>query len=139
MSIKTSDIKPNPDIPTDKKFGELYKAILLGQLDYYDGIIDIQGIKPFSDYKPKPKTADIHYILKRIQNHDYPRIHLYQEGEVFIMSDDYNTYYTYLELELKEIPSLIMGEPTGKYVIKKNKIPNPKELTAVVLEEPQRN
>lgn len=139
MKIDISKVIPDKRVQTDKKFIQLYQKILQGQLDYYDAVVKIEGIKPFSDYKPEPKTVDIHYILKRMQNHNYPRIHLYQEGEVFIMSDDYNAYYTYIELGLKEIPSLVMGEPTGKWVTRKDKIPNPKELTAVLLEEPKRH
>lgn len=139
MKIDISKVTPDKRVPTDKKFRELYKKILLGQLGYYYAIIDVRGIKPFTDYKPDPSTAFRHKMLKRLQNRDYPKIHLYQEGEVFIMSDDHHAYYTYLELGITEIPSLVMGEPTGRWVISKDKIPNPKELTAELLEEPMKN
>lgn len=137
--INLSDLTVDKEVPTDKKFGELYKKIMLSELDYYYAIIKMKAIRPFSMYKPKPHAGNQVYMLGRIKNGDYPAMHVYQDGDEFIMSDDYHTYYTYLELGLDEAPCFVMGEPSGKNVVSKKQVDNPKGLEAVVLDDPTRN
>lgn len=39
----------------------------------------------------------------------------YQVGDFFIMSDDYPTYYAYLESGQQFAPCYVLGEPRGPY------------------------
>ena len=140
MNIKLDDIKTDPNIPEDKKFGELFKKVLLKELPFYVAIIKTEGIKPFSSYKPTPSTALNHDILTNIKSGHHPKIHVYQEDEYFIMSDDYRTYFTYLELKKNLIPCIVLGsEPVGKYVTGVSDVICGYDMSVEILENPERN
>ncbi len=118
-NIKLSDIKvkfggKNP--PKDKKCIELFMKAHQGQIPAYWGMIDIEGIKPFSNYRPETSQAFIDNIHQKLKSGDLPSLYVYPENKLFIMSDDYNLYYIYLYSGYKKLPCFILGEPTGKYI-----------------------
>jgi len=120
--MNTSKNQITGSVPTDHKFIELYKNVMTGELPFYSALIKQEGIVPFSDYKPTIPRAYLHFIIHQIGLEYMPKLHVYQENDKFIMSDDYNTYYSYILLNVKNIPCYVMGEPIGEYVLEKQKI-----------------
>ena len=119
--------------PKDEKFISLYKKALTGKLKCTLAVINIKGIKQFSDYQPKISKDFKDYFTKRIEKKDYPKIHVYPEGDHFIMSDDYSSYYLYLNQGFNQILCLVMGKATGEHVHTKSKpfkLTIPKEISA---------
>lgn len=126
--MDTSKLKPNfgmPDNPEkDEKLIELIMLAREGKIPVYTAIVDINKLKPFCDYKPKKESFDKtkEYLRKNIEKHEPPLLHVYQEGDYLIMSDDYNSYFMYLEEEFKKVPCIIFGETNIKEVENKEKI-----------------
>lgn len=115
-----SKIKTNKDVPVDEKFSQLFKKILLKEAPFYKALIKFEGIRPFSDYLPKLHAGLVQKMLQGITVKQYPYIHVYQKGDYFIMSDDYQTYYTYLQLKQQIIPCIVLcTEPKGRFVLEK--------------------
>jgi len=102
-----------PDNPEkDEKLIELIKSAKRRSTPVYTATVEIQKIKPFCEYKPKvdafKKTKD--HLKKSIEKNDPPLLHVYQDGDHLIMSDDYNAYYTYKEEGFNMVPCIIFGE-----------------------------
>ena len=113
-TIKTSDIKVSfdgeNDPPKDEVLIYLLKKAYRGELLCHKAIIDWEGIKPFSDYRPKITQDFENHFLSSIKNEKHPPLYVYQDGDKFIMSDDYNLYYFYKEVGCSNVPCLIIGE-----------------------------
>ena len=102
-----------PDNPEkDETLIELIISAKKGETPVYTAIVNIQKIKPFCDYKPKKERFDKteEYLRKNIEKQDPPHLHVYQNGEYLIMSDDYNAYFMYIEEGFKMVPCIIFGE-----------------------------
>jgi len=102
-----------PDNPEkDETLIKLITSAKKGETPVYTAIVDINKIKPFCDYKPKKERFNKteKYLIKNIEDQDPPRLHVYQNGEYLIMSDDYNAYFTYIEEGFKMVPCIIFGE-----------------------------
>ncbi len=118
-TIKLSDIKikfGGKNLPKDNNFLDRYKQASLGKIPVYWGMINIEGIKPFSNYRPEISQDFIDNIHQKLNSGDLISIYVYPQKGVFIMSDDYNVYYLYIYSGYKKIPCYILGEPEGKYV-----------------------
>lgn len=114
-------IKPNPNIPTDQKLLDLLRVAYTGDFSCYKALIKFDAIKPFSAYVPKINKD---YLLKFKEEEDNGQIHyifVYQERDKFIMSDDYFAFYSFVVYGFKEIPCVVLGEPTGESVLFKGK------------------
>ena len=131
-TIKVSDIKisfggkNNP--PKDEMLIHLLKKAYRGDLMCHMAVIDWEGIKPFSDYRPKIAQDFENYFLSAIKNKEHPALYVYQDGDKFIMSDDYNSYYLYQKYGHDQVLTIVLGDPEGKYVISKGeafKLPLP--------------
>lgn len=121
--MKTEDVAnlPSGNKPTDNKLLELLTGAYKGEFLCHTALILIEGIRPFSDYNPVISKEFRDYFHYR-QTTDFPSmLYVYQEGDKFIMSDDYLSYHQYLEDGLKEVPCTVLGDPVGKYVSKKGK------------------
>lgn len=124
----TSKLKANfgmPDYP--EKDEKLIKLISSAQKDLvpaYKAIVDIKKIKPFCEYKPKKKDfkKQKKFIVRNIAKGDPPSLHVYQEGEYFIMSDDYNSYFNYLDQGFSEVPCIIFGKTNIEGLVNKREI-----------------
>lgn len=124
----------------DSMFSELFRKVLQKQLPFYKAVIQIEGIKPFSEYKPEPSSAFSHSVLMDIKAGRYPYLHVYQKDDLFIMSDDYRTYYSYLELAQSAVPCIVLGnEPTGKYVLEKGNADYDYSMYLQVIEKPKQS
>lgn len=135
-----SDLKIDEKMPMDSMFSDLFRKLLKKEIPFYKALIQIDGIKPFSPYKPALSSAFSHNMLSEINAGKYPYLHVYQKGDVFIMSDDYRTYYSYIELDQKAIPCIVMGEePSGKYVLEKGKADYDYSMYIHVMEKPKKS
>lgn len=121
--MKTEDMAnlPSGNKPIDDKLKEFLKGAYLGKFLCHTALILVEGIQPFSDYKPGISKEFRDYFHYRLASGFPSTLYVYQEGEKFIMSDDYLAYYQYLEDGLKEVPCTVLGDPIGKYVSKKGK------------------
>lgn len=123
-TIKLSDIKvgfggKNP--PKDDYMMELLGKAYKGELFCHMTIIKIEGIKPFSDYKPEISERFRNWFERKIAAHSSPPIYVYPKDDMFIMSDDYSAYNLYLKNGNKEMLCIVLGEAKGLCVIEKGK------------------
>lgn len=134
VSLKNIDTSfTSKDPPKDEKFIDLYKKVIQGKLPYYYALIKKEGIKPFSSFIPKLSQEYRDYFFGKLNNKQTPCIHVYQDGNHFVMSDDYNLYFFYLELGVPEFPCYVLGKPTGSFVVNSKQVEVPKAPTAEVL------
>lgn len=100
----------NPD--KDQKLIDLVVSAKKKEINVYTGTVDIEKIKPFCEYKPEKesfkKTKES--LKNGLIKGDPPLLHVYQDGEYLIMSDDYNAYYMYKDEEFTKVPCVIFGE-----------------------------
>ncbi|TSC90378.1 MAG: hypothetical protein G01um10145_50 [Microgenomates group bacterium Gr01-1014_5] len=118
-TIKLSDIKikfGGKNLPKDKKFLELYKKAYNEQIHTYWGMVNIDGIKPFSNYHPEISQDFIDKFHQRIKSGKPSSMYVYLQNDSYMMSDDYSSYYLYLYSGYKKIPCYILGEPEDKYI-----------------------
>jgi len=123
-TIKASDIHiefggKNP--PKDDYFIQLFTQSQKGELLCHMAIIKIEGIKPFSDYKPEISERYRKWFERKIAAHSSPPIYVYPKDDMFIMSDDYDAYNLYLEKGYKEMLCVVLGEAKGPFAIEKGK------------------
>lgn len=112
--------------PKDDLFIDLYSQAMAGKIPLYEAVIKIDGITPFSDFKPNTDNEFEEACIEDITMKNPPKIFLYQKGETFIMSDDYNAFYTYKKLGFLEVPCIIMGNFNSISVTNAVKlVPNP--------------
>lgn len=121
-TIDIDEIELKFPFKKDEKFIELYKQVAQEKLPYYWAVIKIDGIKPFSDADVEIEDSFRKHFLEKYTEGKPISIHVYQDGDVFVMSDDYMSFALYKGLGVKTIPCLVMGEPAGDYVIDKMKI-----------------
>ena len=70
----------------------------------------------------------VDFFLSAIKNEKHPPLYIYQDGDKFIMSDDYTSYYLYQKHGYDHALAVVLGDPEGKYVISKGeafKLPPP--------------
>lgn len=112
-------IEPNPNIPTDQKLIGLLKRAYTGDLHCYKALIKFDAIKPFSNYTPEITKKDLDRFAQEEERKEFHYIFVYQDEEKFIMSDDYSAYNCYKIMGYKEIPCVVLGEPTGESILLK--------------------
>lgn len=122
-TIKTSDIKVEfggDNLPKDQKFIDLYKDALGGKFLVTVAMIKMEGIEPFSDFKPKISDG-FRSNFEDLEKQDHPpQLHVYPNDGKFIMSDDYNAYYLYIEKNYSKVICLVLGDAEGEFVLEKS-------------------
>ena len=121
-TVKASDISVNSNVPRDNYFIELYKKALKGDILCQIALIKIEGIKPFTGYEPKISEDYRSYFETQEKEGKPPMLHVYFKDDAFVMSDDYNAYFMYVEKGYKEVGCIVLGEVTGTYVLEKGKL-----------------
>lgn len=128
QNIDVSKIKYGFGMPNnpekDEDLIEFFKKAHNKEIPVYVADVYIEKIKPFCSYKPDQALLDnikTRY-LEYIQDGDPQYLHVYPKDNMFIMSDDYAAYYTYLDADLKTAPCIIFGECDNKYAINKKEI-----------------
>lgn len=114
-------IKFNPNVPIDEKLNELFKEAYTKNFSCYKAVIKFDAIKPFSNYVPEITRERLDKFEQDEKDEKFHYIYVYQEGNKFIMSDDYNAYFCYKILGFKEIPCVVLGDPLGENVTFKGK------------------
>lgn len=137
QGIPLSDVNAefNEDTePRDDKLIELLKLAYSHQLDCQNAIIPLDLIKPFSDYQ---RVIDEVFYRNFITDYEAGKpwhLLVYKEGDKYIMSDDYNSYYLYLRLKASVALCTVI-DPTPddriKYLGQPFKLPPP---TAEIIE-----
>jgi hypothetical protein len=120
ISKLKADFSPG-NAPRDEKMIELLKKAYVGELLCHKALIKIGGIKPYSNFRPFIPEKLIKHFEDRVSNDQPLEIFVYPENGKFIMSDDYNAYYHNLYRGFKEMLCVVLGDPTGEFVIEKGK------------------
>lgn len=121
--------------PIDEELLNLYKQAYKGELLCCKAIIKTEGIIPFSQFRPHISEELKVYFENCLQEEKGPYPVVYQKEDVFIMSDDYNAYYFFLERGHKEISCIVLGDATGPFVLVKSQpfvLPIPTVVSEVV-------
>lgn len=75
--------------------------------------VKMSAIVPFVE-NDEPVSEDFRkHFIKRAEEEKHIPMFLYQKGDKFIMSDDYNSYTLYKEFDFEIVPSVIVGEITN--------------------------
>jgi len=114
--ISTQKLNVNfgmPDNPDkDEKLIDLLMLATKKKINVYKGVVDIEKIKPFCDYRPEKesfkKTRES--LKNNLIKGDPPLLHVYQDGDYLVMSDDYYSYYMYKEEGFTKVPCVIFGD-----------------------------
>jgi len=93
----------------DKYLGELLDKAYGGKIMCRKANIKMETIKPFTDYRPEISDEFRKYFLEKAKKGRFLPILVYQKSGKFIMSDDYNAYYMYKELEINTVPCVVIG------------------------------
>lgn len=115
--------------PKDKKLLELLKRAYKGELLVRVALIKTEGIKPFSDFKPEISEEFRNNFDYKEKQGNPSLIYVYPSNEIFIMSDDYRSYYLYKEKNYPKIICVLLGDAESEYIIEKSepfKLPPPK-------------
>ena len=100
---------------------DLLKEAYTKDFHCYKALIKFNAIKPFSNYIPEITKENLDRFAQEEEKQEFHYISVYQEGEKFIMSDDYRAYYCYKIIDAKEVPCVVLGDPTGDNVTFKGK------------------
>jgi len=72
--------------------------------------IKMGAIIPSTDYVPTIEDDYRAYFLKKVESGKPFPLFVYQKDGKFMMSDDYNSYTMYKELEFDVVPCVVVGE-----------------------------
>lgn len=107
--------KNNP--PKDEKLLELLKLAYAKKIKCYPVSLEFEGVKPFSDFEYEMTENVFQYFLKMAQDKQHHKLLVYQdEGDKFIMSDDYAYYQFCKIMQYDYVICFVLGEPKSKYV-----------------------
>ena len=120
-TINVSDIIIKNGAPWDEYLIELLKKAYKGEIQCYIAVLNIEGIKPFSDYKPEISEKDREHFGQDLSEEKFPQIFVYPKSNMFIMSDNYNTYYLYKDKGIKQVLCVILGEAESPFILDKGK------------------
>ena len=121
--IKISDVKVQfggDSFPEDRKLIELLKKAYNGEQLVRMALIKFDAIHPFSDFKPRIAEEYKKYFEKLEGKETPPPLYVYPENESFVMSDDYNAYFTYKEKGYSEVMCVLLGDSNSKDIIEKS-------------------
>jgi hypothetical protein len=93
----------------DEYLGELLDKAYSGKIMCRMANIKMEAIKPFTEYKPEASDEFRKHFLKKAKTGEYIPMFVYQKSGKFIMSDDYNSYFMYKELEMEIAPCVVIG------------------------------
>lgn len=138
--IPIDQIHEDPDFhpPRDNVLIQLIKDVAANRLPLYWAAIPLRYIRPLSPtYKPLSWAPWFDLLAEqkaRILVKDYPQMLTYQVGDFFTMSDDYQTYYAYMECDSEFAPCYILGTPKGDHIANVQLIPAEDALRRLRLE-----
>lgn len=128
-AIITQVINNNPSLrvvannknlpPKDEKLAQLVKQAHAKEIKCHIAVIRWEGIKHFSDFQPKISNDFAALFLNKLRTGSPPQLLVYQDGNDFIMSEDYAKYYLYKQLEEPFVRCVVLGDPSSTYVVAK--------------------
>jgi GTPase SAR1 family protein len=95
--------------PQDKHLTALLGKAYNNEIKCRKAIVNIDLIKPFSNYKPKITKDYATQFIERYQQNSPPELYVYEKDGKFIMSDDYFAYYMYKEVEVTVAICVVIG------------------------------
>ena len=96
--------------PRDDKLIKILELAYQDKIPVHKALIRRTSIKPHSDFKPDLESATAKHFREKVKEEKYPYLHVYVEGDDFIMSDDYYGYYAYLAHGYEVMPCVVLGE-----------------------------
>jgi len=118
--IPPSRLQTLPELtpPSDPVLTYLLERAVEGNLPVYFAAVPLELVKPFSDsFDPRRHPVGVHAIAavqQRWKNQRFTNLVVYPQGNVFIMSDDYITYYACLEGNSEYVPCWVLGACTNE-------------------------
>jgi hypothetical protein len=115
MGDKIDISKINADFGENDKLKDEHLLSLLsraykGEITCRRANIKMEAIKPSIDYVPTiSEDLRAHFLTKAKEGKPFP-LFVYQKNGKFMMSDDYNSYTLYKELEFDVIPCVVVGD-----------------------------
>ncbi len=113
--VPVESLHGHPELtpPHDTVLDYLLECALQGNVPVYFAAIPLGLIKPFSDlYDPRRHPIGrqaIASIQEHWKNQEFKNMLVYPRKDVFIMSDDYITYYACLEGKPEYVPCWVLG------------------------------
>lgn len=106
--------------PKDQRFIDLFEDAIVGKLLVRLVLVKIEGIRPFSDFRPEISDGYRKYFEELEGKGTPPPLYVYPDKDHFIMSDDYNAYFLYKEKKYTEIMCILLGDSDSEYIIEKS-------------------
>jgi len=106
--IKT-DFGENDEIKDEylmELFGKAYKGEIMCRM----ANIKMEAIEPSTQYRPEASEEFRNHFLKKAKEGKSIPMFVYQKDGKFMMSDDYNSYYMYKELNSDIVPCIAIGD-----------------------------
>lgn len=90
----------------------LLKKAYKGEIMCRRANVKMSAIVPFIE-NDEPVAEDFRkHFVKKAEEEKHIAMFVYQKGDKFIMSDDYNSYALYKEFDFDIVPCIIIGEIT---------------------------
>lgn len=96
--------------PEDKELIELFKKAIKGEIFCTTAVADLDVIQPFSDYRPKVSDDYRNYFTQTAKEGNPPAMYVYVKDKKLVMSDNYNAYAMYKELDLARANCIVIGD-----------------------------
>lgn len=98
--------------PHDEHLTVLLGKAYKGELDCRKAVVRLDLIRPYSDFTPNITDDYSKRFLDRYKDMTPPDLLVYEKDGVFIMSDDYNAYFMYKEVEAVNAICTVIGDTT---------------------------
>src|SRR6266536_268115 len=99
--IKNTKFTDNTE-PKDEKLIGLLKQAYRGEITCTMAIAKLSALRPYSDYEPTVSDDYRKYFTEKANDGSPPTLYVYAEDGKLIMSDDYNAFTLYEELNMPE-------------------------------------
>lgn len=96
--------------PRDDTLMDLLRRAYAGEIPAIMAIADMRMIVPFSDFRPAISAEYRQFFNEKLQVGTPPGLYVYVRDGKLIMSDDYNAYYMYRQLNLPKARCVVIGD-----------------------------
>ena len=95
--------------PQDDHLIELLKQAYTQQIVCRQATISLADIRPYADYRPVVSEAFRQHFTQLLNSGQPMSLLVYEQGDHYVMSDDYSTYSLYKESRVASAPCTILG------------------------------
>jgi hypothetical protein len=114
LPVPSFELHPELTPPDDPQLIQLLQSALSGNIPVYFAAIPLRLIRPFSTtYDPRRHPVGrqlIADVQEQWEQQVFQQLIVYQQGDAFIMSDDYAVYYAALAGNPDYVPCWVLGE-----------------------------